>query len=124
MSGASVAAKVKKGLRNANKAVGENPSPIYKEIKTSSGGDGITPPTETITNAQLVDAIFKSYDQKAIGESSSILAGDRQFVCNGDVPLAVGDTVKHGTDKWLVKFVDIKSPAGIPLAYIAQVRKQ
>lgn len=124
MSGASIAAKVKKGLRKANAATGENPNFIHKEVKALTGGDGITPPTETITTVQLVDAIFKNYDQKFIDGTASVLAGDRQLVCNGDIPLAIGDIVTEGADRWMVKFVDNKTPAGVPLAYIAQVRKQ
>ena len=123
MSGASVAAKVKTGLRKANIAVGENPNPIYKEVKTLTGGDGITPPTQTITTVLLVDAIFKSYNQNSI-DNTSVLAGDRLLVCNGDVAISQGDIITEGSDRWLVITVDNKTPAGIPLAYIAQVRKQ
>lgn len=123
MSGASVAAKVKDGLRRANIAVGENPNPIYKDVKTLTGGDGITPPTETIENVQLVDAIFKSYDQKSI-DGTTVKAGDRLLVSNGDIAIEYGDIITEGSDRWLVVNVDNKTPAGIPLAYIAQVRKQ
>ena len=48
MSGIDISKKVKAGLRRANAATGENPNPIYKEVKTLTGGDGITPPAETI----------------------------------------------------------------------------
>ena len=123
MSGASVAAKVKKGLRKANKAVGENPNAILKEVKTLTGGDGITPPTETITTVQLVNAIFKSYNQNAV-DGTSVKAGDRQLVSNGDIAIEYGNIITEGSDRWLVVSVDNKTPAGIPLAYIAQVRKQ
>jgi len=123
MSGASVAAKVKKGLRKANKAVGENPNAIFKEVKTLTGGDGITPPTETITTVKLVDAIFKSYNQNAI-DGTSVKAGDRQLVSNGDINIEYGNVIIEGSDRWLVVGVDNKTPAGVPLAYIAQVRKQ
>jgi len=123
MSGASVAAKVKKGLRKANKAVGENPNAILKEVKALTGGDGITPPTETITTVQLVDAIFKSYNQNAI-DGTSVKAGDRQLVSNGDITIEYGNIITEGSDRWLVVGVDNKTPAGVPLAYIAQVRKQ
>lgn len=123
MSGASVAAKVKSGLRKANIAVGENPNQIYKQVKTLTGGDGIAPPTETITNVRLVDATFKSYDQKSI-DGTSVKAGDRLLVCNGDIAINQGDIITDGADRWLVVGVDNKTPAGIPLAYIAQVRKQ
>jgi hypothetical protein len=123
MSGASVAAKVKKGLHKANKAVGENPNAILKEVKALTGGDGITPPTETITTVQLVDAIFKSYNQNAI-DGTSVKAGDRQLVSNGDITIEYGNIITEGSDRWLVVGVDNKTPAGVPLAYIAQVRKQ
>lgn len=123
MSGASIAAKVKSGLRKANAATGENPNPIYKEVKTLTGGDGITPPSETVNLIQLVDAIFQSYDQKAI-DGTTIKAGDRRLVSNGDTAIDYGDIVTEGAVRYLVVNVDNKTPAGVPLAYIAQVRRQ
>ena len=38
MSGADISKKVKAGLRKANAATGENPNPIYKEVKVLTGG--------------------------------------------------------------------------------------
>lgn len=123
MAGIDINKKVKKGLRKANAATGENPNLIYKEVKTLTGGDGITPPTETITTVQLVDAIFKSYSQNAI-DGTSVKAGDRQIISNGDTAIEYGNIITEGADRWLVVSVDNKTPAGVPLAYIAQVRKQ
>lgn len=123
MSGASIAAKVKKGLRKANAKVGENPNPIYKEVKTLTGGDGITPPTETIVDVQLVDAIFQSYDQKNI-DGKLIQAGDRLIVCNGEVPLTANDIIKEGGVKYLVVTAENITPAGVALAFKAFVRRQ
>ena len=124
MSGFEIDKDVKEMLRDANDFAGPNPNTIFKEVKVLTGGDGITPPTETITTTPLIDAIFKSYDQKSIDGTTSILAGDRMLVCNGGVPLVIGDIITEGDDRWMVKFVDNKTPAGVPLAYIAQVRKQ
>lgn len=123
MSGASIASKVKAGLRKANLATGENPNKIYKQIKTLTGGDGINPPNESIELKQLVDAIFQSYDLKSI-DGTNVKASDRRLVCNGDVPLDYGDIVVDGSARYAVINVDSKSPAGIPLAYIAQLRRQ
>lgn len=123
MGGASVAAKVKKGLRKANAATGENPNPIYKEVKVLTGGDGITPPTETITDAPLVDAIFQSYDQKNI-DGTLIQAGDRLIVCNGDVELAANDFIKEAGVRYMVVTSEVIKPAGVVLAVKAFVRRQ
>ena len=123
MSGASIAAKVKKGLRKANAATGENPNPIYKEVKVLTGGDGITPPTETITDVQLVDAIFQSYDQKNI-DGTLIQAGDRFIVCNGDVLLETNDFIKEDGVRYLVVAPEIVKPAGVVIAVKAFVRRQ
>ena len=123
MGGASVAAKVKKGLRKANAATGENPNPIYKEVKVLTGGDGITPPTETITDGPLVDAIFQSYDQKNI-DGTLIQAGDRLIVCNGDVELAANDFIKEAGVRYMVVTSEVIKPAGVVLAVKAFVRRQ
>ena len=123
MGGASVAAKVKKGLRKANAATGENPNPIYKEVKVLTGGDGITPPTETITDVTLVDAIFQSYDQKNI-DGTLIQAGDRLIVCNGDVELAANDFIKEAGVRYMVVTSEVIKPAGVVLAVKAFVRRQ
>ena len=123
MSGASIADKVKKGLRKANAATGENPNPIYKEVKVLTGGDGITPPTETITDVTLVDAIFQSYDQKNI-DGTLIQAGDRLIVCNGDVELAANDFIKEAGVRYMVVTSEVIKPAGVVLAVKAFVRRQ
>ena len=123
MAGLDIQSKVKKGLRKANAAVGENPFDIFKEVKIVTGGDGITPPTTTTEDVELVDAVFQSYDQKSI-DGTVIQAGDRRIVCNGDVPLAYGDIIKENNVRYMVQNVDNITPAGIPLAYKAQVRKQ
>ena len=123
MSGASIADKVKKGLRKANAATGENPNPIYKEVKVLTGGDGITPPTETITDVPLVDAIFQSYDQKNI-DGTLIQAGDRLIVCNGDVLLETNDFIKEDGVRYLVVAPEIVKPSGVVIAVKAFVRRQ
>jgi len=123
MSGFEIDKDVKEMLRDANDFAGPNPNTIFKEVKVLTGGDGITPPTETITTVQLVDAIFKSYNQNAI-DGTSVKAGDRQLVSNGDIAIEYGNIITEGSDRWLVVSADNKTPAGIPLAYIAQVRKQ
>jgi len=123
MSGIDISNKVKAGLRKANAATGENPNPIYKEVKVLTGGDGITPPSETITDVQLVDAIFQSYDQKNI-DGTLIQAGDRLLVCNGDVELSTKDFVKEAGVRYMVVTSEIIRPAGVTLAVKAFVRRQ
>lgn len=123
MAGIDISKKVKSGLRKANAAVGENPNPIYKEVKVLTGGDGITPPTEAITDVPLVDAIFQSYDQKNI-DGTLIQAGDRLIVCSGDVELAANDFIKEAGVRYMVVTSEIIKPAGVVLAVKAFVRRQ
>ena len=123
MSGIDISKKVKAGLRKANAATGENPNPIYKEVRVLTGRDGITPPSATITDIQLVDAIFKSYDQKSV-DNTLIKAGDRMIVCNGDVELHNGDIIKEDGIKYIVITSEIIRPAGVTLAVKAFVRRQ
>ena len=88
-----------------------------------TGGDGITPPTETITDVPLVDAIFQSYDQKNI-DGTLIQAGDRLIVCNGDVELAANDFIKEAGVRYMVVTSEVIKPAGVVLAVKAFVRRQ
>ncbi len=123
MSGADIDRDVKEMLRDGNNFVGPNPNPIYKEVKVLMGGDGITPPTETITDVPLVDAIFQSYDQKNI-DGTLIQAGDRLIACNGDVELTAKDFIKEAGVRYMVVTSETINPAGVVLAVKAFVRRQ
>ena len=88
-----------------------------------TGGDGITPPSTTIDLVELVNAIFSNYAQKAI-DGTSILAGDRRIVCNGDVLLVNGDIIREGSVKYMVFNAEEITPAGVTLAVKATARRQ
>lgn len=122
MGAANIQAKVRRGLSRAINKTGSTSSDlVYLVNKTISGGDSpINPPVTSTNDVLLVDAIFKSYDQKLIG--ANIQAGDRQLVSNSDVAISVGDTIKEGVNLYVVINIDIKAPTSDVLAYIAQVR--
>lgn len=124
MAGIDINSKVKSGLSKAIKATSSNDADlVYLEVKTRTDGTPMSPGVETTELVLLKDAIFKSYSKSLI-DNSLIMDGDRMLVCNGDVVISQNQTIKVGADRWLVKSVDEKTPAGVPLAYIAQVRKQ
>jgi hypothetical protein len=124
MAGIDISKKVKSGLSKAIKATSSNDADlVYLEVKARTDGTPMSPGVETAELVLLKDAIFKSYS-KGLIDNSLIMDGDRMLVCNGDVVISQNQTIKVGNDRWLVKSVDEKTPAGVPLAYIAQVRKQ
>lgn len=122
MAGVDIQAKVKKGLARAINRTGSSSSPlVYKVERTSNGGTPMNPVAPTETDILLVDAIFKDYNETQI-DQTLIKSGDRQLVTNGDVLIEEGDEIKVGTERLIVQSVDVKNPAGVPLAYIARVR--
>jgi hypothetical protein len=124
MAGIDIRKKVKSGLSKAINATSSNDADlVYLEVKTRTDGTPMSPGVETTELVLLKDAIFKSYS-KGLIDNSLIMDGDRMLVCNGDIAISQNQTIKVGGDRWLVKSVDEKTPAGVPLAYIAQVRKQ
>lgn len=122
MGAIDIQAKIKRGLSKAIDKTGSNNSDlVYLVKKTNFGGDTpIDPPITSTKDVLLVDAIFKSYDQKMIG--GNIIAGDRQLVSNNQVEIQSGDTIKEGATLYTVIDIDIKAPTSDVLAYISQVR--
>ena len=121
MSAANIQAKIKKGLARAVSKTGSPTSElIYLVSETTTAGTPIAPGVTTTANLLLVDGIFNEYDAKLF--DGNILAGDRRLVCNSDVIIKQGDTIKQGTVFYTVVSVDIKAPTSDVLAYIAQVR--
>lgn len=123
MAGVDIQAKVKKGLARAIvKTSSASADLVYKIGRTSNGGTPMNPIAPTETEILLVDAIFKSYHDTQI-DQTLILSGDRQLVTNGDVLIEPNDIIQIGIERFIVQpSVDVKNPAGVPLAYIAQVR--
>lgn len=124
MAGVDISKKVKSGLSKAIKATSSSAADfVYLLVTNRTEGTPMAPGTETTVNILLKDAIFKSY-RKSLIDGTLIMEGDRMLVCNGDVEIQQNQIIQVGADRWLVKSVDDKTPAGVPLAYIAQVRKQ
>ena len=123
MAGVDIANKVKGGLRKAQVKTGDGSALIYLNKKVRTAGDPINPPTETVTPILLVDAMIQSYDRKLI-DNDLIRGGDKKLVCNGDVDIVQNDEIDVNGVIHAVIDVDVKKPANVPLAYIAQLRKQ
>ena len=124
MAGVDISKKVKSGLSKAiNATSSASADLVYLLLVTRTAGTPMTPGVETTVNVLLKDAIFKSYSKSLI-DGTLIVEGDRMLVCNGEVEIKQNQIIQVGADRWLVKSVDEKTPAGVPLAYIAQVRKQ
>ena len=121
MSAASIQAKLRKGLARAVSATGSTSSAlVYLLSKSTTAGTPLAPGTTTTTNVLLVNAIFKEYSAKTFDDT--ILAGDRQLVCSGDVVIKQGDIIQQGGATYIVKSLKIKAPTSDVLQYIAQVR--
>lgn len=122
MAAIDIQAKIKKGLARAVNKTGSSASDLVYLVKeTKTGGTLVEPPTITKSNILLLNAIFTEYDKKTF--DVNILAGDRKLVCDSDVILTQGDTIKQGAVFYKVIGVDDKAPTSIRLAQIAQVRK-
>ena len=122
MGAANIQAKIKRGLAKAVDKTGSASSElVYLVQKTNTGGNTpIDPPIVTESNVLLVNAIFKSYNQKMIG--GNIVAGDRQLVSDDSVKIEAGNTIKQGSTLYTVIDTDIKAPTSDVLVYISQVR--
>jgi len=123
MAGIDVANKIKLGMAKANKALGNGTSLIYLNKKTITAGTPMNPGTVTVNPLLLVDAVVKSFDAKLI-DNDLIRGGDKQLVANGDIAIAQNDEIDINGVKHIVISVDVKNPSNLPLAYIAQVRRQ
>jgi hypothetical protein len=124
MAATDIQAKVKKGLAKAiNKTGGAGAALVYKMAQSGGGGTPVNPIPITESPVFLVDAVVKSYNAYLV-DDTDILATDKQLVSNGDVVISQDDFIEIGSQRYIVKNVDVKSPAGIPLAYISQIRLQ
>jgi len=122
MAAFDIQSKIKKGLARAINKVGSPTSDlVYLVRETKAGGTLVDPPTITKNNILLLNAIFTEYDKKTV--DVNILAGDRRLVCDSDVVLTQGDTIKQGSVFYKVIGIDDKAPTSERLAQIAQVRK-
>ena len=85
MGSANIQAKIKKGLAKAiNKTGSASSEKVFLIQMINSGGDTpINPPVVTENPIELVNAIFKEYNQSLIG--GNIVAGDRQLVSDNTV---------------------------------------
>lgn len=124
MAGLDIQAKFKRGLARAINKTGANASTlVYLVQRSGSAGTPSSPSTQSTNDVLLKDAIFKSYDLSNI-DQTFIKTGDRQLVTNGDILIKENDIIKHEGRLFIVVSVDVKNPAGVPFAYIANIRPQ
>ncbi len=121
MAGSDIAAKVKAGLAKAQAAVsdGNNLVEIGEEtiVRDPINGD-----LKTIVWKTLTNAVFKSYNKGYI-DGTTILAGDRELVVDGDIILKRGLRVRAYGKEYQIQNVDFKAPSEVILAQIAQCRE-
>lgn len=89
-------------------------------------GDGVDPVTgaETagVETVYTPNGIFKEYDEKLI-DGTRIQSGDRMLILDNTIEPIASDEIEIDGNYWnVVSPIKAKSPAGIPLVYIAQVR--
>ena len=123
MAGKDVSKKIKRGMAKANKALGNDTNTVYLNSKSVTAGTPMSPGIVTVTPILLVDAIVKSFNRNLI-DNDLIRGGDKQLVCNGDVEINQSDEIDINGVIHIVISVDVKNPSNVPLAYIAQVRRQ
>ena len=114
MSGASVAAKIKKGLGKVTKALGSGDL-IYLVKTTTTPGNPLTSGTVTTEDVLLKDAALSSITINQFSNSSAV-DGDKKLVVGADVGLSVGDKIKQGAVIMTVKSVKSHKPSGVMLA--------
>ncbi len=122
MGSANIQAKIKRGLAKAINKTGSAYSEKVFLIKVvnTGGNTPIDPPVTTETAIELVNAIFKDYNQSLIG--GNIVAGDRQLVSDNTVVISVGDTIKQGSTMYTVIDLGQSAPTSDVLVYMPQVR--
>ena len=122
MGSANIQAKIKRGLAKAVNKTGSSSSDKVFLIKfnNTGGNTPLDPPVTTESPVELVNAIFKEYDQSLIG--GNIIAGDRQLVSDNTVKIIIGDTIRQGATNYTVVSLGQSSPTSDVLAYFPQVR--
>ena len=122
MGSANIQAKIKKGLAKAiNKTGSTNSEKVFLIQMINTGGNTpIDPPVTAENPIELVNAVFKDYNQSLIG--GNIIAGDRQLVSDNAVELTVGDTIEQGSTRYTVIDLGKAAPTSDVLVYIPQVR--
>ena len=122
MGSANIQAKNKKGLAKAiNKTGSASSEKVFLIKMVNTGGNTpINPPVINEVPVELVNAIFKEYNQSLIG--GNIIAGDRQLVSDNTVAISVGDTIEQGTTRYNVIDLGRSAPTSDVLVYMPQVR--
>ena len=122
MGSANIQAKIRKGLAKAiNKTGSASSEKVFLIQMINTGGNTpINPPVVTENPIELVNAIFKEYNQSLIG--GNIVAGDRQLVSDNTVVISVGDTIEQGSTRYTVIDLGQAAPTSDVLVYMPQVR--
>lgn len=121
MAGSDIASKVKAGLAKAQAAVSDSNNLVEIGEETIVR-DPINGDLKTVTWKTLANAVFKSYNKGYI-DGTTILAGDRELVVDGDIILKRGLRVRAYGKEYQIQNVDFKAPSEVIMAQIAQCRE-
>tara|TARA_R110002020_G_scaffold158175_1_gene341244 strand:- start:208 stop:621 length:414 start_codon:yes stop_codon:yes gene_type:complete len=118
MSASFIQSKIKFGLAKAKDALGSDSDPVtYLERRTTTGGNSpLNPPTISIENVELVNAILDDVSRSMI-DGNLIKQGDSSLTCDNEVEIKQGDTITRGSNSYVVITVIETNPTGSTLLY-------
>ena len=124
MSSAQIQKRIKAGLKRAQAKTGSpTADKVYHVSEVNTGGNTpVDPPVITKTETELPNAIFIDFDAKMF--SATILAGDRQLICDNAKVIVQGDKIRQGSINYIVVSNEPIAPTSDVLAYIPQLRIQ
>lgn len=121
MSSSTIQAKIRAGLKRAQKKTGSPTSEKVYLIKSSTtSGTPLSPGVTTTSQVELTNAIFIDFEAKRF--DINILAGDRELICDNVNIVKQGDVIKQGSLTYYVVNIEIIAPTSDVLAYLPQLR--
>lgn len=121
MSSSTIQAKIRAGLKRAQKKTGSATSEKVYLIKSSTtSGTPLAPGVTTTSQVELTNAIFIDFEAKRF--DINILAGDRELICDNVNIVKQGDVIKQGSLTYYVVNIEIIAPTSDVLAYLPQLR--
>lgn len=121
MSSSTIQAKIRAGLKRAQKKAGSATSEKVYLIKSSTtSGTPLAPGVTTTSQVELTNAIFIDFEAKRF--DINILAGDRELICDNVNIVKQGDVIKQGSLTYYVVNIEIIAPTSDVLAYLPQLR--
>lgn len=121
MGSSTIQAKIRAGLKRAQKKTSSPTSEKVYLIKSSTtSGTPLAPGVTTTSQVELTNAIFIDFEAKRF--DINILAGDRELICDNVNIVKQGDVIKQGALTYYVVNIEIIAPTSDVLAYLPQLR--